>query len=85
MTATPSTKVVNCLIHDLAIEPDPELLCYQIGAPACHTSSCLNTLPYRQGRLRGTALPGQYQPFERPGPPRLALFLFSTSGYLPLI
>jgi len=26
----PSTKVVRCLLHDLAIEPDPELLSYQI-------------------------------------------------------
>ena len=25
-----STKVVNCLIHELAVEPDPELLSYQI-------------------------------------------------------
>ena len=30
----PSTKVVNCLIHDLAIEPDPELLSYQIDVCA---------------------------------------------------
>jgi ADP-heptose:LPS heptosyltransferase len=44
----PSTKVVNCLLHDLAIEPDPELLSYQIHVSAearQRIDQFLDTLP----------------------------------------
>jgi ADP-heptose:LPS heptosyltransferase len=88
----PSTKVVNCLIHDLAIEPDPALLSYQINVgPEARrrVEQYLATLPladkagfvvlHYQGN---TSSPEKN--LSHPDAQTLCVFLIE-SGYLPLI
>ena len=88
----PSTKVVRCLIHELASEPDPELLSYQIdvGPEArARVDSYLSCLPL--GDKAGFVVihyQGNTSPPEKnlchPDVATLCAFLIDR-GYLPMI